>query len=1282
MAFTPYNYDESKGFKGGSVDSKDVQKTIETIFPSKLPILNRDEILRVLRKTDVYTVAGVLKWCWSRLQGGVVTWATYNKYKEAEKANHYKPDSFAKLIGTIIESEAHFSIIDNFYLLLSSLSTNADRNRMEATKLARISGLWAFEMVNSKAEKPTNFKAGLNCFTLSSEASFHLFLAYIRAMYPKPTTVTDYEIPQSISKLIDTIPYPPKAKLFKRFSCPKITLSVGKLSSNPFLLLQRVSKIIQFDNYEMFPSEDDFNTLYFMFDDINRIEEQMSVSTRRLLEAVTKEHSIFTDHSLFIKQTPDLPYDIRCKTWSKHFNHAFIDPVSGDPHRPLTNYVYEKYQKELIKKTAMPTTERSKLPYPDSPVLSGKEKPIQIGSWREIMHYYNKALGDPQPDVEIKGERDITRDDKTTCTLSKVSIDDFFPWVWANTVSPEQTEINQAMFGRSVVLEIHLDNKRNGRRWIVVEEVLTPEPLPMRKKVKVPEPKPVKPVIKVTKPSKRLDDKHNFKYSEPSTFVKPKPTRAKTSEPKPKSSKFSFDNIDPLVAAVAAKLKVETKTTYTQTDTLEDELGENDLPKDILADDNNTKGIQVYVDAEEPPEILISRSQKFEKEENFVPCDLPNISISPPLDPIEFIQNHESSRQKSPTPSLKEDISAIPYMNNADFESSITVQPILSDEIPQILDDFLPEPVTDLISENPVPNHTVDDFESFISTIDSTGVSLPKRRVVSTPVTTSNENYTPFISYGLRNKGYSDDVVNSNIDLTQSNYRVLAEDDSPNPPKLSSFVPSKVAPPQDIPPPMFNAPSQPRREFVTNRPPIHNDRFQPPPFPTNIASAEHESQYRTHTNNPLNASQAISSNERLPDPAFPRPHFARTSTSGSGSGSGSSSGSPGQPRPPRQRHSLPPQRSQDLMFNESGPSNYVPQQGFGSQGNTNHRHSMGPGAQDAKMRSGHNIPSVDSMMMDSGPMRMTRINLSHVPRNPPPITQPNNTAYDSFGLLPEPGNYHFAKQPASGSPGSNLAFSGEFNRAAQDVGSSDSSRERIRRARVNNPDLSGGSGSESEGSKKCVPPQAIHAPRPRSGVQPGFLSESPLRSVINNEQQGNYGLGPETSGESGTGTNAESQSSFGPPQLQSGFVPLSQTQQSPQQHPINVSKNPYTITPPKPQNQPLQTAFVPQSDHSSSKSSLPSSSFPNQNKFDPLNESIVNRSADLLTKNNSTEDGLASTSVGLENKVEQNSTEGRKEVVEFELDLGQEKRLSKATLGGLISATKKAASKRFGKKKE
>ncbi len=47
---------------------------------------------------DEQVLCSVVKWCWSRLPGGVVTWEAYELFKVGESGMFFRPDKDLKLI--------------------------------------------------------------------------------------------------------------------------------------------------------------------------------------------------------------------------------------------------------------------------------------------------------------------------------------------------------------------------------------------------------------------------------------------------------------------------------------------------------------------------------------------------------------------------------------------------------------------------------------------------------------------------------------------------------------------------------------------------------------------------------------------------------------------------------------------------------------------------------------------------------------------------------------------------------------------------------------------------------------------------------------------------------------------------------------------------------------------------------------------------------------------------------------------------------------------------------
>jgi Domain of unknown function (DUF1708) len=103
-----------------------------------------------------------MKWCWSRLPGGVVTWEAYELFKIGEKGTVKSPttaaeafltqsdsqfarDAFTTFIPISVESEARKQIIFDFFDLMAAIAAHGKSNGLGGRKLSRYAGWWAFE---------------------------------------------------------------------------------------------------------------------------------------------------------------------------------------------------------------------------------------------------------------------------------------------------------------------------------------------------------------------------------------------------------------------------------------------------------------------------------------------------------------------------------------------------------------------------------------------------------------------------------------------------------------------------------------------------------------------------------------------------------------------------------------------------------------------------------------------------------------------------------------------------------------------------------------------------------------------------------------------------------------------------------------------------------------------------------------------------------------------------------------------------------------------------------
>ena len=99
--------------------------------------------------TGTQVLSSVMKWCWSRLAGGIVTWDAYELFKVGEQDSDLARDAFATFIPLSVESDARTKIIFDFFDLMAAIAAHGKMNGMGGRKLSRLAGWWAFEQVDA-----------------------------------------------------------------------------------------------------------------------------------------------------------------------------------------------------------------------------------------------------------------------------------------------------------------------------------------------------------------------------------------------------------------------------------------------------------------------------------------------------------------------------------------------------------------------------------------------------------------------------------------------------------------------------------------------------------------------------------------------------------------------------------------------------------------------------------------------------------------------------------------------------------------------------------------------------------------------------------------------------------------------------------------------------------------------------------------------------------------------------------------------------------------------------
>jgi len=109
------------------------------------PEYREDALQQELRLTDTEILCSIVKWCWSRLRGGVVSWAVYEAFKVGERESNMSRTAFDTFIPLGTESVCRKNIVYDFFDLLSAVAAHGKVNGLSGRKLSRLAGWWAFD---------------------------------------------------------------------------------------------------------------------------------------------------------------------------------------------------------------------------------------------------------------------------------------------------------------------------------------------------------------------------------------------------------------------------------------------------------------------------------------------------------------------------------------------------------------------------------------------------------------------------------------------------------------------------------------------------------------------------------------------------------------------------------------------------------------------------------------------------------------------------------------------------------------------------------------------------------------------------------------------------------------------------------------------------------------------------------------------------------------------------------------------------------------------------------
>ncbi|KAG8163735.1 hypothetical protein KVR01_007032 [Diaporthe batatas] len=425
--------------------------------------LRGETLAQELRMAEPMVIAGAIKWCWSRLQGGVVGWDAYELFKVGEQDSNMARDSFKTFIPLSVENGARSSIIFNFFDLLAAVAAHGKMNGFGGRKLSRMAAWWAFD----HRDTGNGFDGGYKEWLKAADATSHLFFAYLRTLAPQQQTPGAISmLPMSLSKLLQETEYPPKRPVLMQSSTYKVVMIVETVSPTPFALLRRgnhfqyrESSLQQFSEYE---------------DPVAALTEEC----RRVLRAVAAANQ--TQSVSSSKHSTGL----RDASWSRFEDIGFTSTLDEE----------DDFENPPI--SPGPQRQGLRNAPASGPGFGGRPT---TPSWADFLssgfvddsgHGPNNVLLPPDkvlPPIDtnvrqrsaqshrprLESGREVEAGE--LASINRVDLDDAFWWVWMISLAPEETPERKSAFGRCAVIETVI---RSGR-WLVFEEVIkgaAPEP--------------------------------------------------------------------------------------------------------------------------------------------------------------------------------------------------------------------------------------------------------------------------------------------------------------------------------------------------------------------------------------------------------------------------------------------------------------------------------------------------------------------------------------------------------------------------------------------------------------------------------------------------------------------------------------------------------------------------------------------------------------------------------------------------------------------------------------
>ncbi|KAL7787430.1 hypothetical protein V8C37DRAFT_268318 [Trichoderma ceciliae] len=436
-----------------------VRTFIRNFFSQDPPVCG-EALLQELRLTEPMVISGVVKWCWSRLQGGLIGWDAYELFKVGERDSNMARDSFKTFIPLSVENAARQQIIFDFFSLIAAVAAHGKNNGFGGCKLSRMASWWAFE----HNDTGNGFDGGYGAWLSAADATSHLFFAYLRSLSPEqnPTGIT--MLPRSLQKLLQETEYPPQRPELLLVKTKKVAMIVETVSPTPFALLRRAN------HFQYRDSDRELQEFSSHEDPVQALTDEC----QRVLKAISSANQ---SQASSIKHSTSL----RDASWSRFEDIGFSSSLEEEDDDEGSVIKSRRAQplKQFQGLRSSPLSGGNGLARPTTPswadflsagfVDDNQTRPNYLlppDKFLPPLSPDGRQLSSQSHQPRLESERDVEPGE--LASIRVIDLDDAFWWVWMTSLAPEETPERKSVFGRCAVVETQIRDCR----WLVVEEII------------------------------------------------------------------------------------------------------------------------------------------------------------------------------------------------------------------------------------------------------------------------------------------------------------------------------------------------------------------------------------------------------------------------------------------------------------------------------------------------------------------------------------------------------------------------------------------------------------------------------------------------------------------------------------------------------------------------------------------------------------------------------------------------------------------------------------------